>query len=89
MLCDNATRLCCSNGKLKSFCLADSDGCVCGSTHLLNITLTMHRLLISSSDLLDKLITLYPSAAHHKAITTITTQPDGSNNGLANFEHQM
>uniref|UniRef100_A0A7N8WSZ3 RAS guanyl-releasing protein 1 n=1 Tax=Mastacembelus armatus TaxID=205130 RepID=A0A7N8WSZ3_9TELE len=45
---------------LQSF---DSDGCVCGSSHLLNITLTMHRLLISSSDLLDKLITLYPSTA--------------------------
>uniref|UniRef100_A0A7N6BDU8 RAS guanyl-releasing protein 1 n=1 Tax=Anabas testudineus TaxID=64144 RepID=A0A7N6BDU8_ANATE len=33
---------------LRSF---DADGCVCGSSHLLNITLTMHRLLISSSDL--------------------------------------
>ncbi|KAM9341062.1 RAS guanyl-releasing protein 1-like [Symphorus nematophorus] len=38
----------------------DSDGGVCGSSHLLNISLTMHRHLISSSDLLDKLITLYP-----------------------------
>ncbi|CAL8295264.1 unnamed protein product [Arctogadus glacialis] len=37
----------------------DSDG-VCGSSHLLNITLTMHRLLMSSSDLMDKLTTLYP-----------------------------
>uniref|UniRef100_A0A671YVI0 RAS guanyl-releasing protein 1 n=1 Tax=Sparus aurata TaxID=8175 RepID=A0A671YVI0_SPAAU len=37
---------------LQSF---DSAGCVCGSSHLLNISLTMHRLLISSSDLLDKL----------------------------------
>ncbi|TMS21716.1 RAS guanyl-releasing protein 1 [Larimichthys crocea] len=46
----------------------DSDGCVCGSSHLLNISLTMHRLLISSSDLLDKLITLYPSTVcHHNA----------------------
>ncbi|XP_026155495.1 RAS guanyl-releasing protein 1 isoform X2 [Mastacembelus armatus] len=44
---------------LQSF---DSDGCVCGSSHLLNITLTMHRLLISSSDLLDKLITLFKTA---------------------------
>lgn len=42
-------------------CLADSDGCMCGSSHLLNITLTMHRFLIPSSDLLDKLIALYPS----------------------------
>ncbi|KAI9516059.1 hypothetical protein NQZ68_020587 [Dissostichus eleginoides] len=42
---------------LQSF---DSDGCVCGSSHLLNITLTMHRIHISSSDLLDKLTTLYP-----------------------------
>ncbi|CAL8286372.1 unnamed protein product [Lota lota] len=38
----------------------DSDG-VCGSSHLCNITLTMHRLLMSSSDLMDKLTTLYPS----------------------------
>ncbi|CAG10652.1 unnamed protein product, partial [Tetraodon nigroviridis] len=44
---------------LQSF---DSTGCVCGSSHLLNITLTMHRFLISSSDLLDKLIALYPPA---------------------------
>uniref|UniRef100_A0A674NNM7 RAS guanyl-releasing protein 1 n=1 Tax=Takifugu rubripes TaxID=31033 RepID=A0A674NNM7_TAKRU len=38
-------------------CLADSNGCVCGSSHLLNITLTMHRFLITSSDLLDKVLT--------------------------------
>uniref|UniRef100_A0A3Q3VTC8 RAS guanyl-releasing protein 1 n=1 Tax=Mola mola TaxID=94237 RepID=A0A3Q3VTC8_MOLML len=45
---------------LQSF---DSNGCVCGSSHLLNITLTMHRFLIPSSDFLDKLVALYPSAA--------------------------
>ncbi|XP_053701594.1 RAS guanyl-releasing protein 1-like [Synchiropus splendidus] len=44
---------------LQSF---DQDGTVCGSNHLLNITLTMHRLLISSSDLLDKLGSLFKSA---------------------------
>nr|QCT83299.1 Ras guanyl-releasing protein 1 [Channa argus x Channa maculata] len=44
---------------LQSF---DSDGCVCRSSHLLNITLTMHRLLISSSDLLDRLIALFKTA---------------------------
>ncbi|XP_071063294.1 RAS guanyl-releasing protein 1-like isoform X1 [Pseudochaenichthys georgianus] len=44
---------------LQSF---DSDGCVCGSSHLLNITLTMHRIHISSSDLLDKLTTLFKTA---------------------------
>ncbi|XP_047467593.1 RAS guanyl-releasing protein 1-like isoform X2 [Mugil cephalus] len=44
---------------LQSF---DADGCVRGSSHLLNITLTMHRLLISSTDLLDKLITLFKTA---------------------------
>jgi len=38
----------------------DSDG-VCAGSHLLNITLTMHRLLMSSSDLMEKLTTLYPS----------------------------
>ncbi|XP_068195027.1 RAS guanyl-releasing protein 1-like isoform X1 [Antennarius striatus] len=40
----------------------DSNGCVCGSSHLLNISLTMHRLLISSTDLLDKIITLFKIA---------------------------
>ncbi|KAM6968543.1 RAS guanyl-releasing protein 1-like isoform 2-T2 [Tautogolabrus adspersus] len=44
----------------------DSDGCVCGSSHLLNISLTMHRLLISSSDLLDKFIALYPSTLENE-----------------------
>uniref|UniRef100_A0A3Q2Y4F5 RAS guanyl releasing protein 1 n=1 Tax=Hippocampus comes TaxID=109280 RepID=A0A3Q2Y4F5_HIPCM len=42
-----------------------SDGNVCERSHLLNITLTMHRLLISSSDLLDKITNLYPSASNH------------------------
>lgn len=40
----------------------DSDGSVCGNSHLLNISLTMHRLLISSSDLLDRLIALFKLA---------------------------
>ncbi|KAF7670217.1 hypothetical protein LDENG_00043590 [Lucifuga dentata] len=44
----------------------DLNGCLCGSSHVLNITLTMHRLLISSCDLLEKLTTLYPSALRHK-----------------------
>ncbi|XP_056915099.1 RAS guanyl-releasing protein 1-like isoform X3 [Takifugu flavidus] len=44
---------------LQSF---DSNGCVCGSSHLLNITLTMHRFLITSSDLLDKVIALFKTA---------------------------
>uniref|UniRef100_A0A3P8UDL1 RAS guanyl releasing protein 1 n=1 Tax=Cynoglossus semilaevis TaxID=244447 RepID=A0A3P8UDL1_CYNSE len=51
----------------------DSDGGVCGSSHLLNITLTMHRLLISSSDLLEKLVSLYPSAVHREGVTFITS----------------
>uniref|UniRef100_A0A8C8D4Q8 RAS guanyl-releasing protein 1 n=1 Tax=Oncorhynchus tshawytscha TaxID=74940 RepID=A0A8C8D4Q8_ONCTS len=38
----------------------DVEGSVCGSSHLMNITLTMHRLLMSSSDLLEKLTSLYP-----------------------------
>ncbi|XP_058254453.1 RAS guanyl-releasing protein 1-like [Hemibagrus wyckioides] len=37
----------------------DDDGNLCHSNHLLNITLTMHRLLLSSKELLDKLIRLY------------------------------
>ncbi|RVE57118.1 hypothetical protein OJAV_G00213160 [Oryzias javanicus] len=40
----------------------DTDGDLRGNSHLLNVTLTMHRLLMSSSDLLDKLATLYPSS---------------------------
>ncbi|XP_070698157.1 RAS guanyl-releasing protein 1-like isoform X1 [Pempheris klunzingeri] len=51
---------------LQSF---DSEGCVCGSRHLLNISLTMHRLLISSSDLLDKLITLFKLAVDNEQPT--------------------
>ncbi|KAM4625108.1 RAS guanyl-releasing protein 1-like isoform 2-T2 [Polymixia lowei] len=44
----------------------DSDGCVCGSSHVLNITLTMHRLLMSSSDLLEKLATLFKTAVDNE-----------------------
>ncbi|XP_035238441.1 RAS guanyl-releasing protein 1-like isoform X1 [Anguilla anguilla] len=40
----------------------DAEGSLCRSNHLLHITLTMHRLLMSSSDLLEKLITLFESA---------------------------
>ncbi|XP_032355521.1 RAS guanyl-releasing protein 1 isoform X1 [Etheostoma spectabile] len=51
---------------LQSF---DSDGGVCGSTHLLNITLTMHRIHISSSDLLDKLTALFKTALDNEQPT--------------------
>ncbi|XP_030575029.1 RAS guanyl-releasing protein 1 isoform X2 [Archocentrus centrarchus] len=44
---------------LQSF---DANGCVNGNGHLLNITLTMHRQLISSGDLLDKLVSLFKTA---------------------------
>ncbi|XP_041122106.1 RAS guanyl-releasing protein 1-like isoform X1 [Polyodon spathula] len=40
----------------------DADGSLCRSGHLLQITLTMHRLIMSSSDLLEKLVTLYKNA---------------------------
>uniref|UniRef100_A0A3P8RUU8 RAS guanyl-releasing protein 1 n=1 Tax=Amphiprion percula TaxID=161767 RepID=A0A3P8RUU8_AMPPE len=49
--------------------LFDTDGCVRGSSHLLNITLTMHRLLISSSDLLDKLTALFKMAVDNEQPT--------------------
>ncbi|XP_007549319.1 RAS guanyl-releasing protein 1 [Poecilia latipinna] len=42
--------------------LFDADGCVRKTSHVLNITLTMHRLLMSSSDLLDRLINLFKTA---------------------------
>ncbi|XP_039641882.1 RAS guanyl-releasing protein 1-like [Perca fluviatilis] len=51
---------------LQSF---DSDGGVCGSSHLLNITLTMHRIHISSSDLLDKLTALFKTALDNEQPT--------------------
>ncbi|XP_061598892.1 RAS guanyl-releasing protein 1-like isoform X1 [Cololabis saira] len=44
---------------LQSF---DAEGCVRESGHLLNITLTMHRLLMSSNDLLDKFINIFNAA---------------------------
>ncbi|XP_067098918.1 RAS guanyl-releasing protein 1-like [Osmerus mordax] len=47
----------------------DSEGCVCGSSHLMNITLTMHRLLMSSSDLLQKLSTLFKTAVDNEQST--------------------
>ncbi|KAG9268143.1 RAS guanyl-releasing protein 1-like [Astyanax mexicanus] len=39
----------------------DADGNVCHNSHLLNITLTMHRLLLTSNQLLDKLLILFRS----------------------------
>ncbi|XP_063049410.1 RAS guanyl-releasing protein 1-like [Engraulis encrasicolus] len=43
----------------------DSDGGVCGSSQLLKVTLTMHRLLITSQDLLERLATLFKSAVEN------------------------
>ncbi|XP_078007455.1 RAS guanyl-releasing protein 1 isoform X6 [Phascolarctos cinereus] len=40
----------------------DTDGNLCRSNQLLQVMLTMHRLLISSTDLLQKLIALYKDA---------------------------
>ncbi|KAK9533570.1 hypothetical protein VZT92_008679 [Zoarces viviparus] len=47
----------------------DSDGGVCGSSHLLNITLTMHRIHISSCELLDKLTALFKIAVDNEQPT--------------------
>ncbi|XP_068577657.1 RAS guanyl-releasing protein 1-like isoform X1 [Cebidichthys violaceus] len=47
----------------------DPDGGVCGSSHLLNITLTMHRIHISSCDLLDKLTALFKIALDNEQPT--------------------
>uniref|UniRef100_A0A4W3HZV6 RAS guanyl-releasing protein 1 n=1 Tax=Callorhinchus milii TaxID=7868 RepID=A0A4W3HZV6_CALMI len=38
----------------------DADGNLCRSSYLLHVTLTMHRFTMSSTELLQKLITLYP-----------------------------
>ncbi|XP_041828477.1 RAS guanyl-releasing protein 1-like [Melanotaenia boesemani] len=51
---------------LQSF---DAGGYVQGNSHLLNITLTMHRVLMSSNDLLDKLITLFKTALDNEQPT--------------------
>ncbi|KAF4017288.1 hypothetical protein G4228_008729 [Cervus hanglu yarkandensis] len=40
----------------------DADGNLCRSNQLLQVMLTMHRILISSAELLQKVITLYPLA---------------------------
>uniref|UniRef100_A0A8C6DMI1 RAS guanyl-releasing protein 1 n=1 Tax=Moschus moschiferus TaxID=68415 RepID=A0A8C6DMI1_MOSMO len=40
----------------------DADGNLCRSNQLLQVTLTMHRILISSAELLQKVITLYKDA---------------------------
>ncbi|XP_061112333.1 RAS guanyl-releasing protein 1-like isoform X3 [Conger conger] len=45
----------------------DAEGSLCRSNHLLHITLTMHRLLMSSHDLLEKLITLFQSAVEKES----------------------
>ncbi|KAL6105871.1 rasgrp1 [Pungitius sinensis] len=47
----------------------DSDGAVCGSGHLLNVTLTMHRIHISSCELLDKLTTRFQQALDNEQPT--------------------
>uniref|UniRef100_A0A8C8JN04 RAS guanyl-releasing protein 1 n=1 Tax=Oncorhynchus tshawytscha TaxID=74940 RepID=A0A8C8JN04_ONCTS len=51
--------------------VSDVEGSVCGSSHLMNITLTMHRLLMSSSDLLEKLTSLYPLPSRSNALRLI------------------
>jgi len=38
----------------------DADGNLCRSNQLLQVMLTMHRIIISSAELLQKVITLYP-----------------------------
>uniref|UniRef100_A0A8C2VE33 RAS guanyl-releasing protein 1 n=1 Tax=Chinchilla lanigera TaxID=34839 RepID=A0A8C2VE33_CHILA len=40
----------------------DADGNLCRSNQLLQVTLTMHRIIISSTELLQKVMTLYKSA---------------------------
>ncbi|XP_018583253.1 RAS guanyl-releasing protein 1-like isoform X2 [Scleropages formosus] len=47
----------------------DAEGSLCRSSHLLHITLTMHCLLMSSSDLLQKLMTLFKNALENDSLT--------------------
>uniref|UniRef100_K7GHT0 RAS guanyl-releasing protein 1 n=1 Tax=Pelodiscus sinensis TaxID=13735 RepID=K7GHT0_PELSI len=45
----------------------DSEGNLCQNNQLLQITLTMHRIIIPSEDVLRKLIGLYPDALEKKS----------------------
>ncbi|KAK7813470.1 hypothetical protein U0070_016988 [Myodes glareolus] len=42
--------------------ILDADGNLCRSNQLLQVVLTMHRIIISSAELLQKLMSLYPWA---------------------------
>lgn len=44
------------------FMLSDADGNLCRSNQLLQVMLAMHRIIISSAELLQKVVTLYPLA---------------------------
>ncbi|XP_067847470.1 RAS guanyl-releasing protein 1-like [Heptranchias perlo] len=48
----------------------DADGNLCRSSYLLHVTLTMHRFIISSTELLQKLITLYQNALEQNCAST-------------------
>lgn len=51
-----------------ALCVSDADGNLCRSNQLLQVMLTMHRIIISSAELLQKVITLYP-------FSTLTANP--------------
>ncbi|KAG2457902.1 GRP1 protein, partial [Polypterus senegalus] len=46
----------------QAFPAPDAEGRLCHSNQILEVTLTMHRLIMTSSDLLERLIMLYPFA---------------------------
>uniref|UniRef100_UPI00398ED276 RAS guanyl-releasing protein 1-like n=1 Tax=Pristiophorus japonicus TaxID=55135 RepID=UPI00398ED276 len=48
----------------------DADGNLCRSSYLLQVTLTMHRFNVSSTELLQKLITLYQNALEQNCAAT-------------------
>lgn len=50
------------HAQMQLFVFPDADGNLCRSNQLLQVMLTMHRIIISSAELLQKVITLYPSA---------------------------
>lgn len=54
----------CSGGlaQMLLFVFSDADGNLCRSNQLLQVMLTMHRIIIPSAELLQKVISLYPSA---------------------------
>lgn len=56
------------------FMFSDADGNLCRSNQLLQVMLTMHRIIISSAELLQKVVTLYPFSNDWKSQNGIPSE---------------